>query len=86
MTATNVQQFRQLTTDIPPIAGKELDIEKIVNHQESIFLDNTDINLEEKKALFACALHMHQPTIPAGQHGELICNLQHMFEHQGGRG
>ncbi|AUC61559.1 hypothetical protein AA637_10555 [Cyanobacterium sp. HL-69] len=83
MTATNVQQFRQLTTDIPPIAGKELDIEKIVNHQESIFLDNTDINLEEKKALFACALHMHQPTIPAGQHGELICNLQHMFEHQG---
>ncbi len=26
---------------------------------------------------------MHQPTIPAGANGELISNLQHMFEHQG---
>ncbi|WP_069790353.1 glycosyl hydrolase family 57 [Cyanobacterium sp. IPPAS B-1200] len=83
MTATNVQQFRQITADIPPLSGKEAEIEKIVNHQETVFLDKTDINLQDKKALFACALHMHQPTIPAGQHGELISNLQHMFEHQG---
>lgn len=26
---------------------------------------------------------MHQPTIPAGANGELISNLQYMFEHQG---
>ena len=24
---------------------------------------------------------MHQPTIPAGHSGELISNLQYMFEH-----
>lgn len=30
---------------------------------------------------FACALHMHQPTIPAGREGQLISNLQHMFEN-----
>ncbi|MBE9222846.1 glycosyl hydrolase family 57 [Cyanobacterium stanieri LEGE 03274] len=83
MTATNPQQFRQLTIDIPPLSGKEVEVEKIVNHQDTVFLDKTDINLDEKKALFACALHMHQPTIPAGLHGELICNLQYMFEHQG---
>lgn len=69
--------------DIPPLSGKEKEIEKIVNDQETVFLNKTDINLEEKKALFACALHMHQPTIPAGYKGELICNLQQMFEHQG---
>jgi hypothetical protein len=38
-------------------------------------------SLEGLRSGFACALHMHQPTIPAGHHGELISNLQHMFEH-----
>ena len=32
---------------------------------------------------FACALHMHQPTIPAGAQGELINHLQFMVEHPG---
>ena len=32
---------------------------------------------------FACALHMHQPTIPAGAEGALISHLQWMFEHPG---
>ena len=84
MTATaDVQKFRQITADIPPLSGRESEIATIVNHNEKIFLEKTDIKLEEKKALFACALHMHQPTIPAGNHGELICNLQYMFDHQG---
>eukprot|EP00124_Ichthyophonus_hoferi_P001318 Ihof_evm3s65 gene=Ihof_evmTU3s65 len=33
---------------------------------------------------FACALHMHQPTIPAGKdNNELISNLQNMFDNPG---
>lgn len=83
MNSTTSSLFRQITIDIPPLSGKESDIEKIVNHQKTVFLDKTDINLDDKKALFACALHMHQPTIPAGYDGGLISNLQHMFEHQG---
>jgi hypothetical protein len=35
------------------------------------------------RSAFACALHMHQPTIPAGMDGALISHLQWMFEHQG---
>jgi len=35
------------------------------------------------RSAFACALHMHQPTIPAGADGALISHLQWMLEHQG---
>ncbi|HSV43965.1 MAG TPA: glycosyl hydrolase family 57, partial [Candidatus Bathyarchaeia archaeon] len=39
------------------------------------------------QASFGLALHMHQPTIPAGggdlQHAGLISNLQHMLDNQG---
>lgn len=38
---------------------------------------------QELQSCFACALHMHQPTIPAGAQGELISHLQFMFEHPG---
>jgi hypothetical protein len=33
------------------------------------------------QAGFACALHMHQPTIPAGENGGLISNLEHMMNN-----
>jgi hypothetical protein len=71
------------TTGLPSISGQEKEISKIVNHNNPVFLPRTNLNLDNIKSGFACALHMHQPTIPAGHNGELICNLQHMFEHQG---
>lgn len=73
----------KVTFDLPNICGKESEINAIVNHNEPIFLHQTDLNLNNIKSGFACALHMHQPTIPAGQNGALICNLQHMFDHSG---
>ncbi|MGF1541342.1 MAG: glycosyl hydrolase family 57 [Pleurocapsa sp.] len=67
---------------LPNICGWESEISSVVNHKRSIFLpSNIDIN--KINSGFACALHMHQPTIPAGTNGDLICNLQHMFENQG---
>ena len=71
------------TSDLPPICGNEAEIQSAVQEDISVFLTNDNLLLEEIKAAFACALHMHQPTIPAGVNGALICNLQHMFEHQG---
>jgi hypothetical protein len=44
-------------------------------------LPTTNIRLEEVTSAFAIALHMQQPIIPAGKDGELISNLQYMFEH-----
>ncbi len=72
-----------LKSGIPHISGREADISSIVNHNNPVFLPNTNLSLDNINSGFACALHMHQPTIPAGANGELICNLQHMFEHQG---
>ena len=70
-------------SQLPNICGSEAEISKIVNHNEPVFLLITNLNLDKIRAGFACALHMHQPTIPAGQNGELISNLQYMFEHPG---
>lgn len=72
-----------LKEGLPNICGWEAEIAALTNHNEPVFLPQTNLNLETINAGFACALHMHQPTIPAGENGELICNLQHMFEHQG---
>ncbi|MEM7554195.1 MAG: glycosyl hydrolase family 57 [Cyanobacteria bacterium P01_A01_bin.84] len=66
---------------LPNICGSEAQITSVVQHNKSVFLPKTNLDLANINAGFACALHMHQPTIPAGTNGELISNLQHMFEH-----
>ena len=83
MIAEAPSQFTPITSDLPYICGSEKEIEAVVNHNNPIFLEHSDVKLEQIKSGFACALHMHQPTIPADYNGELICNLQYMFEHQG---
>ncbi len=68
---------------LPPIAGFEAEILALVQESGPVVLPNTTLNLEQVRSGFACALHMHQPTIPAGANGELISHLQYMFEHPG---
>ncbi|HEY9668323.1 MAG TPA: glycosyl hydrolase family 57 [Coleofasciculaceae cyanobacterium] len=85
MTATtpsaNRPVLEPLQSGLPNICGWEAQISSVVNHNEPVFLPKTNLRLEDITAGFACALHMHQPTIPAGANGELISNLQYMFEH-----
>jgi hypothetical protein len=71
------------TPALPPIAGRESEIQSLLQHRPPVFLPRTDLQLEEIRSAFACALHMHQPTIPAGHQGELISHLQYMLEHPG---
>ncbi len=66
---------------LPPIAGFEEEILDLVQHPGPVFLPHTHLKLDQIRSGFACALHMHQPTIPAGAHGELISHLQYMLEH-----
>ena len=68
---------------LPNICGWEKEVETIAHQDKPVFLPTTNIKLENVKAACAIALHMHQPTIPAGANGELISNLQYMFEHPG---
>lgn len=70
----------ELIDGLPTISGWEAEVRSIVQHNNPIFLPRTNIRLEDVNAGFAIALHMHQPTIPAGN-GSLISNLQYMFEH-----
>ena len=82
-TASSPNNLSVSKDNLPNICGWEAEIKNLVNHNEPIFLSKTNLKLDDIQAGFACALHMHQPTIPAGANGELICNLQYMFEHQG---
>ncbi|WP_240966476.1 glycosyl hydrolase family 57 [Nodosilinea sp. P-1105] len=70
-----------LEDGLPPIAGWEAEIAAAMGSQQSVFLPHTNLSLDQIQAGFAIALHMHQPTIPAGSQGELINHLQYMFEH-----
>ena len=67
--------------DLPPICGHEFAIKALVNKKRSNSQINTKSNFKHIKSGFACALHMHQPTIPAGKNGELISHLQYMFDN-----
>lgn len=75
-----------MTTDsngphLPAIAGNEADLLALAHEDPSIVQPSSNLNFAQIQSAFACALHMHQPTIPAGQNGELISHLQYMFEH-----
>jgi len=67
--------------DLPPICGFEFEINKLVNKERDSRQFEEKSRLENVNSGFACALHMHQPIIPAGENGKLISHLQYMFEH-----
>ncbi len=72
-----------LLTSLPPIAGREADLQRLMQSDLPIWRQHSNLELDRIQSGFACALHMHQPTIPAGADGALISHLQYMVEHQG---
>ncbi len=66
---------------LPPICGNELEINKLVNQKNDKNQIKSNSESDQIRSGFACALHMHQPIIPAGKNGELISHLQYMFEN-----
>ena len=66
---------------LPPIAGREAQIQALMRSGLLGGMPRSDLKLEQIQSCFACALHMHQPTIPAGPDGALISHLRYMFEH-----
>ena len=71
---------REALNPLPPIAGREAHLRALMAQAAP---PNAATSLREVHACFSCALHMHQPTIPAGAGGELISHLQYMLEHPG---
>jgi hypothetical protein len=54
-----------------------------VQQRQRLSTSECQVRLKGIHSGFACALHMHQPTIPAGRQGELISHLQYMVDHPG---
>lgn len=81
MNLSELPPLTELIDGLPNLSGWESEVSAVVRHERPVYLDQTNIRLEAVSAAFAVALHMHQPLIPAGEQGELISNLQYMFEH-----
>jgi hypothetical protein len=65
----------------PNFSGSEATVQSVTQNLQSNWLPRSQVPFDRLSAGFAIALHMHQPTIPAGLEGALISNLQQMFEH-----
>ncbi len=77
--------MNDIVDNLPNIYPEENEFNSIKKRKLYSTCSNIDFN--KVKSAFGIALHMHQPTIPAGGHdlrsSGLISNLQHMFENQG---
>ncbi len=63
------------------ICGREQTIQALMQSPQRLWSESLDHDLGPLRSAFACALHMHQPTVPAGPDGQLISHLQYMFDH-----
>lgn len=66
---------------VPPISGWEDELHALMQDDRRPHNAGQSAHNDEIKSCFCCALHMHQPTIPAGKQGELISHLEYMFDH-----
>jgi hypothetical protein len=80
---TSPAPIPELIDDLPNISGWEADVQAVTSENRPVFLPTTNLRLDDLTATFAIALHMHQPTVPAGFNGAPIGHLQYMFEHTG---
>jgi hypothetical protein len=71
---------------LPNICGHEALISERVQRPRQPRHDTSGVDFSRVRAGFACALHMHQPLIPAGggdlRTAAIISNLKHMMDNQ----
>ena len=65
----------------PAICGREREIRELMQRPAQLWTSSSAGELTDLHSAFACALHMHQPTVPAGPDGALISHLQYMLDH-----
>jgi hypothetical protein len=73
----------EIVDGLPNICGAESQVEEATHGRQPVFLPDTNLRLDRLRAVFAVALHMHQPLIPAGggdlKNADIISNLDHMM-------
>ncbi len=79
----NMSSLPEIIDGLPNISGAEAQVEEITRRQQPVYLPDTNLQLGRLQAVFAIALHMHQPLIPAGggdlRSADVISNLDHMM-------
>jgi hypothetical protein len=70
--------------ELPNICGYDDFVDEAMNRPGPFYLPESAVDFHGIQSGFACALHMHQPLIPAGgqdlKTAAVISNLQHMME------
>jgi hypothetical protein len=83
----DLRPIPELIDGLPNLCGAEAQIEEVTRSQHPVFLPETNLRLDRLRAVFAIALHMHQPLIPAGSSdlrtADTISNLDVMFRNPG---
>jgi hypothetical protein len=79
------ESLPEYVDDLPNICGSEDLIAEAVSAPGPIYLPECGVDFERVRSLFANALHMQQPLIPAGgpdlRSAEAISNLAHMMNN-----
>jgi hypothetical protein len=80
------RENHSLVGGLPNVCGYEADVIPGIGCRPlSVFRGVTDVNFSRIRSAFALALHMHQPTVPAGagqiRTAPLIGYLQYMLDH-----
>jgi hypothetical protein len=84
-----MSELPEYVENLPNICGSEDQIRSALRagSGRQVFLPESRVNWDATKSGFACALHMHQPLIPAGgsdlRTAEMISNLKHMMDNPG---
>ncbi len=84
-----MSQIPEYVDGLPNLSGEERLIEETMQRAEGqpVFLPESRVDFGRIRSAASIALHMHQPSIPAGgsdlRTASVINNLQYMMEHQG---
>jgi hypothetical protein len=77
----------EVVNGLPNLCGHDAVVEEITRDRSPVYLRETNLRLDRLQAVFAIALHMQQPLIPAGSNdlrtADLISNLDHMMRNPG---
>jgi hypothetical protein len=72
---------------VPNVSGAEDQVAEATRGHAPVYLQDTNLRLDKLQAVFAIALHMQQPLIPAGSgdvhSADIISNLDHMLHNPG---
>jgi hypothetical protein len=81
----SAQTLPETLGDLPNLCGSEPLIAEAIAGAGPVYLSESGVDFERARSLFASALHMHQPLIPAGgedlRRAAVISNLEHMMNH-----